>query len=298
MARSIQQIQTSILNNIANNPVLSTQLTSQSQVALYNLWVYIMSVALNQEENINDMFINNNEVYLSSNPPATPQWVLKYVYAFQYSSSNPQTIQLNTTNLIPTYTSINTNYQIITQASIVTPYVNSNGITIGTPGVVLIKVATGNPSQPLNSLQLSAFQTYLNIIKPAGIVYQAFSVAADLLMVNVTIYYSGSYAAIIQSNVYNTYINFISNTPFNGVIQISDLEVAIRQTAGVTDMEFNNINYRAYSSPFVSGSYNIINNNTQLLKDTSTLVFSGLIQDETTTGYDFMTLNANNYIAQ
>lgn len=299
MARSTSAIQNSIKAQIAADPVLGTQLTSTSQVAIWNDWTYIIATAMNAEEVNSDTFIANAESAISSNPPANATWVLRYALAFQYSATTPQVVQLNTTTLVPGYSITNTSLQIISRVAVVSPYINTAGLVVnGTPGVVVIKVATGTTTpSALSGAQLSAFQNYLNIIKPGGLIYKAISVAADLLMCNVMIYYQGIYSAVIKANVYSAYTTFINNIPFNGVLKVSDLEAVLRNVTGVNDIEFISVNYRTTGTT-LTAPYNMINNYTQLLKDTTGLGLAGYSIDETTGGFDFLTLNASNFIAQ
>lgn len=297
MSRSINQIQNSIISDIVNDSTLGAELTSTSRVAYWRLWVYITAKALAEEEVNNDIFLADVEDSISSNPPATSTWIQRYVLAFQYSASSPQSIQLDTTTLVPYYPVVDDNLKIITRVSIVTPYVNDTGVVEGTPGAVLIKVAKESVPVALSTAELSAFQNYLNIIKPAGIIYKAVSENSDKLFVEVNIYYRGSYSSIIKTSVYNAYIDYIANLPFDGVVKTSDIEVALRTVTGVTDVLIRNVNYRRDSAIFSPGVYNMTSEYTQIRKDASELSLAGYVNDETTTGYSFLEINDGNFIA-
>ena len=298
MSRSIQNIKDSILSAIASDPVLAS-INSPSDTAIWKKWVDVISTAIATEENLNDIFITNTESILKQNAPATIQWIQKMLNYFQYSLTTPQAIQLNTTNLAPYYVTEDTSLNIITRNAIVTSYMDSSGHIVGTPGIVLVKVAKGTTPGPLNSLEIAALQSYLNIIKPAGILYQILSVKGDRLFTEVKVWYNGAYSSTIQNSVLAAYNNYLATLPFNGVLKLSDLMIAIKNVTGVSDVEFVNINYRRGADSFVLGTNNIVDNYTELHPTSNFGLFpyAGFVVDEDTTGYDFLSINASNFIS-
>ena len=298
MARTINNIRDSIIAAVQADPILSG-LTSPSSAAIWRKWVDVVATTIATEEQLNDQFIASAENILSQNAPANVAWIQKMLNYFQYSATTPQAIQLDTTTLNPYYPIVDNSLNIITRNAIITSYMDSSGYVVGTPGIVLVKVATGSTPGPLTAPQVSALQSYLNIIKPAGIVYEVLSVPGDRMFVNVKVWYDGAYASTIQASVLAAYNNYIATLPFNGVAKLSDLEGAMRSVTGVSDIEFINVNYRRSTETFTPGTNNMVSAYTELQPTTSfgLYPYAGYIVDEDTTGYDFATINAANFIA-
>jgi len=226
MARSIQQIQQEIINFKNAQPELAA-FNSTSHRAIWLLWTYVIAVAIAVHEQLLDVYTASLETLLSQMPSASRSWVKKKMFDFQYSTTDPQIVQV--VNGVANYPQTNTTLQIITGCS-----VNS---TI--PNQVNIKVAKGNPYAPLTTLEKTAAQDYINTIGIAGIQYNVISLNADTLYVLADIYYQGQYSAVIQDNVYNSVNNYLVNlskTNFDGVLKISDLETSFRTATGVTDV--------------------------------------------------------------
>ena len=282
-ARSISTIQTSLRNALTSDPVIGPLWTaSGSSVDPLKLITYIIAVSQATEENIINQAQINLEGILESASPSTLLWIQKMAFYFQWSSTVPQTIQLNTTTLAPYYPNVNSSYNIITQCSVSSNLLSS----------VLIKVAQGSVGGlfPLTGPQLSAFQSYMNYIKPAGIIYNCISLPGDIVYCAVNATFSGAYIGTIANDLLNAYNNYLYSIPFNGTFILSDLMVALKKVSGIMDIEFKNVNINPDSASFPAGGpYNIVNNYTQnLTKYTS---YSGYFIDHpvsSPSGYDFL----------
>lgn len=242
MARSISLIQQQILDYIGADTTLSPLLTSTSKRAIYNLLSYVMAVAINILEQLLDIYQAALEAIAASAAPGSGPWLQAQIFNFQYSADVPQIIQL--INFAPLYPLVDATLRIITRCSISTNLANS----------VLIKVATLNPPSALTSDQLSALQSYVNQIGVAGVTYQVQSLAADRLFINAEIFYQGQYGSGIQLAVITDLNAFLSQLPFNGRLKMSDLEDAIRNVPGVTDVVLMNVSARAASVGFGGGT--------------------------------------------
>ena len=261
MSRSIQTIQNTILSQIQSNPVLSS-LNSTSQTAIYNMWVYIVAVIQNQEEILYDDFTTGVEQIIDYLPPANNLWIQQQAFNFQYSSTTPQIVQFSTASFAPYYPIVNTALQIITNCSITSP----------NPGYVLVKVATGltgSAPQALTTQQLQAFQNYMNLVKPDGIIYNCVSLPADLLYSQFTITAAGAYSSVLPNALLTAYNNYLQNIPFNGTIKFVDVLIALRQVAGVIDIVCNNMWARNNSQAFGTGVQMVSNNLVNVLEYTS-----------------------------
>lgn len=250
MAREITTIQTQILDNIAADSVLGPLLTSTSKRAVYRNFAYIIAVAINALEQLIDIFTANVESIAAKAAPATPAWLQDQIFKFQYSATTPQVVQL--INFAPSYPVVDETLRIVTRCSVTTNLSNS----------VIIKVAKSATPEPLTGPELSALQDYVNEIGIAGVVYNATSDESDKLYVQANVYYKGQYSAVIQANVIAAIEAYLANIPFNGQAKISDLEIAIRNVEGVTDVLLVNVKARSNSTPFASAGYLVQNQQT------------------------------------
>lgn len=285
--RTVNQIFNQITAAIIADPTIGPLLTSTSSVAYWSLVAYIVASAEALEEQLATEYQTAVEAVASESAPNTVQWIYNQALNFQYSATNPQIIQFNTTTFAPYWPIIDPTLRIVTRCSV------SQGVV----GYVNVKIATGTTPIPLSSAQLSAFSSFMNQIKPCGIIYNYISVPADRLFCQSTITYLGAYSGTIASSLLTAYNNFLSNLPFNGAFRLSALENALLAVPGVQDIEFQNVNIRTYLTPFPPGGpYNIINNYIEVFPSgiliNGYIPLSGYIEDESTSspsGYDFLT---------
>jgi hypothetical protein len=173
--------------------------------------------------------------------------------------------------LAPTYPIIDESLRIVTRCSVTTDLANS----------VIIKVAKSDPPQALTSNELTALQSYVNVIGAAGITYSVRSLNSDKLYIQAQVFYNGQYSDVISANVIQAINNFLSQLPFNGQMRVSDLEQAVRGVAGVTDVLLQNVQARADSVAFGSGTY-LVQNNQVISRLWPTV--AGYMVGETTSG--------------
>lgn len=279
MARSISTIQTQMLADIAADPTLSG-LNSTSRRAIYRLLTYVFATCTFLLESLIDTFTLQVETIAASAAPASAAWLQNQVLLFQYDATTPQIVQL--INFAPAYPVVDPTKRIISRASVVT--------TVA--GQTIIKVATGEPPAALNSAQLSALQSYVNTIG-ATLSYVVISNNADQIYIGATVYYQGQYAAIIQETVITSINNLLAALPFNGSLKVSDIERAILNTTGVTDVILNNVKVRQDATSFANGTYLIQNN--QVISRLYPTV-AGYIIAETTSGNTLT--NSLTFVAQ
>lgn len=248
MARSIDTIQKQIIDSKNADPVLNARLTSTSKRAIWRLWTYITAVAINLLEQAIDIMLAVIEAFVAVAAPGTPPWLQDKAFKFQYSSTVPQVVQL--INLAPVYPVVDASLRIVTRCSVTTDVNNT----------VTIKVAKGNPPQALASLELDALQSYFDVMAVAGVSYNVTSSPPDRLYVDADVYYTGLYAAVIQTNVIAAIDAYLAGIPFNGRIKVSDLELAIKAVPGVEDVVFKNVVARADATAYGSGTALVLNN--------------------------------------
>ncbi len=273
MARSITSIQNQILAAIAADPDLSA-LNSTSKVAIYNKLAFIIASSMAVEEQLNDQFKLDIEAIALTLPPGTPGWIQAITFLFQYSSTTTQIPALNTNTFTPYYPSgTNTAYQIITNCSVTNGLLNS----------VIVKTAKAGPTQ-LATTELLALQYYLNLVKPAGIIYKAISLAPDKIKCGITVKYRGIYSSTIANSLLLAYNNYLQSLPFDGIIYLDELLNAFR-IQGVINVTLNNVVIRPDTISYPGGSV-LVYNNDWLIDSYSTK--AGFLIDETTSGQDFL----------
>lgn len=271
MARTVAQIHQQILDSIAADSDLSS-LTSTSKRAIYRLFAFVVAAAIAILEQLMDIFSSSNEAVAASAAPASPSWLQAQILKFQYSATDPQTIQF--INFAPSYPVVDETLRIVSRCSVTTTLA----------GQVLVKVATGTTPAALSGPQLTALQAYVlppNGIGIAGVNYVITSGNSDKLYIQGNIYFDGSYSAVIKDNVIAAIESYLAAIPFNGQMKITDLELTIRNVAGVNDVLLQNVSARADGTAFGSGTYLI---QTQQLISRLWNTVAGYIVGETTSG--------------
>lgn len=271
MARSIEQIQSSIIKDIQATPELA-QANSTSKRAIWRLFAFVQASAILLLEQIIDVFITENDVKISKAIPATASWLNAKVLDFQYSSTNPQIVQL--VNFAPTYPVIDPSLRLISRCSVVTTLSNQ----------VIIKVAKSEPPTALTSPELNSLQAYINNIGIVGVNYNCQSLTSDKLFIDAEIYYDGQYSTVISATVIDAINIFLAKLSFNGVLKVSDIELAIRNVIGVSDVLLKNVKMRSDATAFIDGTF-LIQNNTVISRVCPTV--SGYLVGETTAGNTF-----------
>ncbi len=279
MARTISQIQSQIMAQIAADPVLGTKLTSPSQVAIYQVYAYIVATALSIEEQLRDIFQTEIETDIANAPPGTPQWIVKQVLAFQYNATYPQVVQL--LNFVPVYPVINTSYNVVAQCAVITD-TNKN---------VLVKIAPADPTTVFdgapgaNGPTMIALAAYLDLINFAGVQFSLVNEPPDLFKCAANIYYDGQYSATMAASVTTAITNYLATLPFNGLITLyggsSDpgLISAIMNVPGVEDVVFTDVELTNQAN----GNVTIMVNNQEVFyRNTGT--FSGRAIPDTGSG--------------
>jgi hypothetical protein len=271
MARTIEQIQASIISEIQATPELA-EANSTSRRAIWRLFAYVQASAILLLEQIIDVFVAQNDIKISKAIPATATWLNAKVFEFQYSATNPQIVQL--VNFAPVYPVIDSSLRLISRCSVVTTISNQ----------VIIKVAKNEPPVALTSTELVSLQSYINNIGIVGVNYSCQSLVSDKIHIEAEIYFDGQYSTVIAGTVKNSINNFLSDLSFNGNLKVSDIELAIRNVVGVNDVLFKNIKMRSDSTPFVDGTF-LVQNNTVISRIFPTI--AGYVVEETTAGQTF-----------
>lgn len=244
MARSVQTIQTNILNSISANSVLSPLLTSTSLASVFNVFAYVIAVAQNLLEQDWDDYLAQIQTYASQTPAASTNWMAAQAFSYQYDpSGSTATNQLTIlSNGAWGYATVNSSFNIITRCAVNTTANNT----------VQIKIAQGTTPAPITGTAFTQAQSYFQAIGTAGINYNVISLAADNLVVKATIYFKPGCSSLVQSSVPAAIQNYLNNIaiysigsqePINyeGLIEVSGLEDAIFNADGVSDVDLQQV---------------------------------------------------------
>jgi hypothetical protein len=230
MARSIQEIQTLILQAKAQEPALN-ELNSTSKVAIWRLWVYIIAVAIWSLEKQFDQHRADIDKRLAELKPHTARWYRSKALAFQYGF-----------DLLPDSDKFNnvghTEEQI--EASKIVKY--SAVIESKNEGRLIVKIATeqGEQLQPITNAQKQAFEAYLSEIKDAGVRLSVVNYQPDILHLQMKIVYDplvldGNGQSILHATkpVETAIKDYLKRLPFNGELVLAHLIDALQQAEGV-----------------------------------------------------------------
>lgn len=281
MARSIALIKSQLVEAKQAEASLSG-LTSTSQTAVWNLWLYINAVAINVFEQLQDAFKIELEGIAKYAIPNTDAWVQNKTLQFQYDATNTQVIQL--VDLVPTYPTIIPAYQIISRCSVYTDYNR----------ICQIKVAKNNPPVALSGGELTALQSYWGVCGNAGLEYNIISATSDKVEIVASVYYDAQYQAVIQASVNQALTNFLASLPFDGILSVSKIEDVLQAVSGVKDIKLQAINCRRNSASYGTGTvlFNLSTGTNAL----NYLTYAGYIVEEDTASHTFT--DTITYIAQ
>lgn len=268
MARTIATIKESI--RIQKNlyaslqPILFAE-EGGSKVGILNNMADVIAININILEQFLDTYVAELEAIAASAVPGTSAWLQEKLFEFQYDATTPQYVQL--VNLIPQYLIVDQTLRIISRASVIE---SGNGR-------LNIKVATSEPPVALSGPQITALETYLDTIEPAGPQIKVTSLNADRLFVDAEIFYDGQFVASIQTDVELAINNYLASLNFDGIVFVSKLQDAIQAVNGVKDVLINQVKARKEATPY-SGA-------TVVTRYWTTV--AGYIIEEDTSGHTF-----------
>jgi hypothetical protein len=226
MARTINQIQQQIIETKNANPVLSAYSWSNSSVAIWRLWTYIVAVCIWTLENLYDYHRTEVTNIITSQKPHTLQWYVKKATQFQYGIPLPADSD---------------DYEAAPEDDSV--LIVKFAAAIELSNLVRIKVAKDNGGilEGLTTGELAALTAYMHRIKDAGVRLQLTSGNPDDLQIALSVYYdplvlnvSGERIDGTETTpVLNAVNRFLANLPFNGVFILNHLVMALQAIDGV-----------------------------------------------------------------
>ena len=230
MARSIQDIQQLIYAQKAQEPALEN-LNSTSKVAIWRLWVYIISVATGRLEKLFDLHRTDIDKRLTELKPHTARWYRSKALAFQYG-------------YYLAHDSDKYNNQWLTEEQIEASKIIKYSAVVESKneGRLIVKIAGehGDTLQPITDAQRQSFEAYLQEIKDAGVRLSVVNYQPDVLHLQMKIIYdplvldsNGQSIAKATKPVEETIISYLKRLPFNGELVLAHLIDALQQAEGV-----------------------------------------------------------------
>ena len=226
MARDIEVIKAEIDSAIQADPELAgidLELSS-SKVSIWRLWRNVVAAAALTLESLFDRHKSEVAVLSESLIYGKPDWY--QAKAFEYQAGD--TLIVDSTGKLRYVTVIPAN-QIIKRCSI--------GESLSKVTLKVSKLSAGIP-EPLTTPEKTAFEYYLDRVKPAGIKTEVISLAGDLLWPTVKVYYRGELSASALRTAIIAAVNeYVATIDFNGRLYLSAFKDAIQAVPGVVDVE-------------------------------------------------------------
>lgn len=278
-ARTVSQINQQIIIDMTANLAASGITIDSNQWSKRNILrniIYTIAICIAVLEQLKDAWQTEIEEVVDRSVGGTKLWIQKKMLEFQYSSTNPQYLQVTSDYLIG-YSVVDNTLKIITACNVNTDLSN----------VVKVKTATGTPFAALSSLQIAAAQAYIELLGTAGIQYIVSSDSPDKLFLEGNIYFKGEFSAVIADNTIaalTTYLNNLSSVDLVGLVKLIDIENAIKSAEGVTDVFLRHVAVRPDSVSFASKSF-MVNDYTAMSRQYNPI--AGYTIEENTVGQTF-----------
>ena len=218
MARTPEDIKAQMIAQKELQVELTT-LNSVSNSAVWRLWMFITVMTIYYFEVALDAFKASVQLIIDENQYGTLSWWYNQVKGYQHGDL------LSFINNVYKYPAIDTGKQIVKYCS-----VTDNG------GKVQIKVAKQEGNEPvvLTADEINGVVDYVNEIRPAGTQITVQSLAADLVRINLNVYYNANGDInLIRPAVELAITNYLANIQFDGVFYINRLIDAIQAVPAV-----------------------------------------------------------------
>lgn len=279
-ARSIDTIQAQLLQALVTKAAAVGITIVPAELSDYDyrlLLTYMAAVGDNSLEQLWVAYMAEVNAVVAAAAPQTGPWFQQQMYLFQFDATTPQVLQFNTTTFTVGYPTVDAAKRVIVYCSVVP----------GVFGTTTIKVAAQAAGVPVDldtayPGALAAAQSYVNTLGIPGLIYNVQSGNSDKIYIDADIYYQGGYSAVIAAKVEAAIGDYLAGIPFNGTVLLSSLEVAIRAVQGVNDVVVNNVQARADTTAYGSGT-NLVTGNMVVARKWDTV--AGYIVPETDTGH-------------
>ena len=239
MARTVAEIKKEISDKFITNETIirlygiDTSRTFEQQfsaVSLESILFYVVAFSIWFVENLFDVHRAEVQTIISTMKPHTARWYAEKSRVFQFGFDlQPDSDQFDNTGR--------------TEAEIAVSKIIEYAAVIEQDNQIRIKVAkiAGNDLAPLTVPELSAFSSYINRVKDAGIAIELLTDDAEQLRLGLTIFYNplviGSDGKRIDGTsdtpVPDAVRNYLANIEFDGTFVIAHLVDDLQSVEGV-----------------------------------------------------------------
>jgi len=208
MSRSATEIYNSLIQTKESDPNLDS-LDSTSLTAIWRLFLYVEAVGISLFEQVFDSFLLDMEFKIENTPVNSKKWYNNQMISYFQYNVDPAKGELiiDPTTFIPGYEIEDDPSKIIEYAA--TTENNRN---------VTIKVAkqVNNLPETLSPDELISAASFVDRIKPVGTIANVVSFVSDKILLDVEIYYNGSFVstdlqAQIEENIQAYFLVFFRN---------------------------------------------------------------------------------------
>lgn len=212
---------------------------SFSSVSLENIIIFIFAAAIHVLEVIFDQYASIVDDKIAGAVVASVPWYHKIALAFQYGDA----LVLDETTMKYGYATEDESKQLVKYAAVRD---KGNSIQILVSGDY-----NGNPVALSNDV-LTAFKSYMNRVKIAGVILNINSKVSDEVLINAKIYVdplvidtAGTSLSDGSKPVEAAITNFLKSIIYGGTFNKTKLVDAIQNVTGVTDVELGDCQYKA-----------------------------------------------------
>lgn len=234
MARDITEIYDEIIATKNSRQELSG-LNSTSNVSIYKLWAYVVSVAIYTHEVLWDLLQLELDENLNNRINGTPEWYGQKSLEYQDGDE----LVVDPVTYAAVYQPVIEGNRIITRASF------SENLEDGVLKLNL-KVAKGDVGalEPITDDELIRFTSYIEEIKFAGTAIDIVSLDAnEVNFQNVTVYYDGTRPQDdVKSDIYSSMNQYLIDMPFDGLFYVQKFVDSIQSVESVTDVYIDSDN--------------------------------------------------------
>lgn len=233
------------VSEMNNDQLVDTYDGNLSAVNVVTLLIYIVAACAAAVENMLDWHIADVGKTIDNERYGQTGWYADVAKRFQYNQGTD--FQLN--EATGEYGIVDEQYKIIKHASC-----ENNGFG------VKLKVAkeSGGALSPLTEPEITAFESYVNRLKPAGIPVNVISANADLLKLQMVVYYDPIVfdANGARSKVKEVVGEYLSDIDFNGEFVTMKMVDRLQGVSGLDIIEVGDV-----WSKHAGYDYDVIANN-------------------------------------
>ena len=232
MARTQEELLSDINSEANKHEALIELQRNHSRVSVWGYVKQVIAFIIHSFERMLDQ--HQEEIYTLANrgQVGTTAWYAEQAKVFQYGHS------LSLIEHRPGYRSYSAEARIIKHVAVTA----SNGVI----NVSVVKESATKELTPLSTIELSAFQSYLDKITFAGLRAVASSRAAEAIYIFVYLQIDETYISTTGLEVGGTkkpvedaIEGYLRNLPFNGILRRTEVEDAIQEVDGVIDVRIS-----------------------------------------------------------